>query len=151
MKNKRVNKGVPRSVGKRSQEKGFYCQNCLREVSLVAWGTKNRNHCPVCLWSRHVDNETGDRASRCQGGMEPIGLTTKFDKEEIMLVHRCLECGKINKNRIAGDDDEKEILAVLKKSYQLPETVKSELGQLNIELYQDEKSIREHLYGIGSQ
>jgi hypothetical protein len=35
--------------------------------------------------------------------MEPIGLRFKKDKE-LMIVHKCLSCGKISNNRIAGDD-----------------------------------------------
>jgi hypothetical protein len=32
-------------------------------VSASAFGTQHRNHCPLCLWSRHVDRKTGDQ--RC--------------------------------------------------------------------------------------
>jgi uncharacterized Zn finger protein len=46
--------------------------------------------------------------------MKPIGLTFKKDGE-IMIVHRCLNCGKISPNRIAGDDNSDSILALLDK------------------------------------
>ena len=36
--------------------------------------------------------------------MKPIGLTFKKDGE-LMIVHKCLNCGKISRNRIAGDDN----------------------------------------------
>lgn len=81
-----------------------------REVS----GVNNRNHCPYCLWSRHVDQrKAGDRLSTCRGHMEPVGLTVKHtlkryqaEKQgELMLIHRCAACGKLSINRIAGDDN----------------------------------------------
>jgi len=36
--------------------------------------------------------------------MKPVGLTFKKDGE-IMIVHQCLNCNKISRNRIAGDDN----------------------------------------------
>ncbi len=81
----------------------FNCRNCGKKVSNLAWGTKNRNHCPHCLHSLHVDNIVGDRLSKCGGLMKPIGKTLKKDGEEV-LVHECVKCGEIRKNRVAGDD-----------------------------------------------
>ncbi len=81
----------------------FICKNCGRQVSLQAPGTKNRNHCPYCLFSLHVDNTVGDRAAVCGGLMAPIGKLYKSDGEE-MLVHKCQKCGLVRKNRVAGDD-----------------------------------------------
>lgn len=81
----------------------FKCINCGTKVSLVAPGTKNRNHCPFCLFSKHVDNQIGDRSSDCNGPMKVIGKIYKSDGEEV-LIHKCSECGLERKNRIAGDD-----------------------------------------------
>jgi ribosome biogenesis GTPase / thiamine phosphate phosphatase len=82
----------------------FVCRNCKKDVAYSASGTKNRNHCPYCLYSLHVDNEIGDRASVCGGLMPAIGKMYKPDGEEV-LVHKCEVCGLVRKNRIAGDDD----------------------------------------------
>ena len=82
----------------------FICKNCNKKVFLNAPGTKNRNHCPYCLYSLHVDVESGDRKSPCNGKMRPIGKFCKDDGEE-MLVHECEKCGFVRWNRIAGDDD----------------------------------------------
>jgi hypothetical protein len=42
--------------------RSFRCGHCGVEVSLDAPGTSHRNHCPSCLWSRHLDrNVPGDR------------------------------------------------------------------------------------------
>lgn len=99
----------------------FICKNCKKVVNKTPIGTCNRNHCPFCLWSLHVDERSGDRKSTCFGLMEPIGLAfkdeglDKYGKKrqgEIMIVHKCQKCGKENKNRIAGDDDPKAILEI---------------------------------------
>lgn len=83
----------------------FKCEHCGREVSPIRFGGSYRNHCPFCLWSKHVDGDVpGDRASSCQGLMEPIGVTTKSGGE-FTLVHQCIKCGFRRLNRIAGDDD----------------------------------------------
>lgn len=82
----------------------FKCANCGKEVSYIAFGTKNRNHCPFCLYSLHVDNNIGDRASVCNGLMKPTAKMYKPDGEEV-LVHECVKCGLKRKNRVAGDDD----------------------------------------------
>ncbi len=81
----------------------FVCKNCDTHVPLAAPGTKNRNHCPFCLHSVHIDLEPGDRKNACMGVMPPIGKFYKPDGEE-MLVHQCIKCKFIRKNRVAGDD-----------------------------------------------
>lgn len=92
----------------------FICRHCGEKVELNAPGTKNRNHCPYCLYSRHVDIVRGDRKSKCGGMMKPVG-TVKRKDGELLIVHQCQSCGYICKNRIAGDDNE-EILDSLTKS-----------------------------------
>lgn len=95
------------------QRSNFICRKCHKEVFQSAPGTKNRNHCPYCLYSLHLDNKPGDRGSTCGGLMEPIAKLYKNDGEEV-IVHKCLKCGKIRKNRVAGDDN-LEIMARLKE------------------------------------
>jgi len=74
-------------------------------VGPVVYGGSHRNHCPYCLYSRHVDeNRPGDRASTCGGLMAPVGAFTR-PKGEHVVVHRCLTCGFERYNRIAADDD----------------------------------------------
>ena len=91
-----------------TNSQAFKCENCDKEVTIVAPGTKNRNHCPFCLASLHVDNEIGDRASGCGGLMPATGKMYKPDGEEV-LVHTCVKCGMVRKNRVAGDDSYSEI------------------------------------------
>jgi len=146
--------------GRRKKNQEFICSHCQRKVFYDRRiGTTHRNHCPYCLWSKHVDlNEPGDRKSTCHGDMEPIGLTFKKegqdkykkDKQgELMLIHQCLKCGKISINRIAGDDDNRAILEVFEKSKQLnPEKING-LTQTGIKALteQDKQEIETQLFG----
>ncbi len=140
---------------------GFFCVHCNQWIPLAeSVGTKNRNHCPFCLWSKHVDlEESGDRNSNCEGMMEPIGLVFKnegFDKfgnkkiGELMLVHECQKCGRVSINRIAGDDDAREIMNVFEKSLKLKEEEIEKLEKENIVLLKenDRRKIESQLFGI---
>ena len=88
---------------RKSIPKSFKCINCGKNVKTTAPGTRNRNHCPFCLNSEHLDNNIGDRKSTCRGKMVPIGKYLKKDGEEV-IVHRCEKCGYYRANRVAGDD-----------------------------------------------
>ncbi len=88
---------------------GFICKNCGKKILPLTSGGRNRNHCPNCLFSLHVDLSTpGDRLSICHGLMEPISIETRRTGEYV-LIHKCVKCGKISKNRIAGDDNWEKI------------------------------------------
>jgi len=93
-----------RERGRRRAPTSFRCRHCGLDVSYDAPGTAHRNHCPSCLWSRHVDDRPGDRAADCGASMEPIAITARPDGEWL-LVHRCTCCDTIHVNRIAGDDN----------------------------------------------
>lgn len=100
---------------------GFKCSHCRLWVVINNYmGTINRNHCNICLWSKHVDGNKGDRKVDCHGGMKPIGLTFKHEglgrQGEIMLVHQCAQCRAVSINRIAGDDDNEKILSIFDDS-----------------------------------
>lgn len=131
----------------------FRCWHCDRWVSFSSFiGTKHRNHCPFCLWSKHVDLEKpGDRNSTCQGEMKPIGLTFKQGGGELMIIHQCTnpDCGKISINRIAGDDSSSAILNIFKESQTLSPDLTKKLKRGNIRLLTkaDEKQIRTQLFG----
>lgn len=89
----------------------FICEHCGKTVAPTDHGTNNRNHCPHCLFSRHVDIRPGDRRSGCRGVMEPIGVWIRAGGEWA-LIHRCSTCGVFKSNRIAGDDDEVALFAI---------------------------------------
>lgn len=82
-----------------SENTGFICEHCGKRVELLDNGSY-RNHCPFCLYSKHVDDAPGDRASTCGGLMEPVGY--KFNsKKGYQIVHRCQKCGKVMLNKVA--------------------------------------------------
>ncbi|MBI1243456.1 MAG: RNHCP domain-containing protein [Alphaproteobacteria bacterium] len=84
----------------------FVCANCGREVQ----GDGYTNHCPNCLWSRHVDVNPGDRAESCGGGMRPTGIETKGALWT--LVHECVVCGTVRRCRTAEADSREAVLAI---------------------------------------
>lgn len=83
------------------KNESFICLNCREEV-LPAEKTC-RNHCPLCLWSLHVDDIPGDRACSCRGLMEPIKL--EDGKKGFSIVHRCTSCKMVKRNKVLPDDD----------------------------------------------
>jgi RNHCP domain len=93
-----------RRNARRRSPTSFRCRNCRLDVPADAPGTAHRNHCPNCLWSRHVDDSPGDRAALCGSSMEPIAISVRGAGEWV-LVHRCLGCDTVHLNRIAGDDN----------------------------------------------
>lgn len=108
----RLSKGRPRHPRRHLPEPIFYCIHCGLPVTEAAPGTRHRNHCPHCLYSRHLDLRPGDRACRCGGPMGPIALWLRGG-EELALIHRCERCGTLVSNRIAGDDDPATMRALL--------------------------------------
>lgn len=77
----------------------FSCGYCHASVK----GNGYTNHCPKCLWSRHVDVYPGDRAAACGGLMAPVSAW--LEHGEWQMRHHCLVCGYEKKNRLAADDD----------------------------------------------
>ena len=90
---------------------GFTCRNCGAFVAWAGGGTLQRNHCPWCLYSLHLDFEPGDRSADCGALMEPIAVWVRR-KDEWCLIHRCLACGALSSNRVASDDHELALLSI---------------------------------------
>ena len=77
----------------------FTCEQC----GFFVHGSGYTNHCPQCLWSKHVDVNPGDRQETCQGLMEPVGVELKGGKYTI--IHHCISCGFEKRNKAAKDDN----------------------------------------------
>lgn len=77
----------------------FACGHCGEEVV----GNGYTNHCPKCLWSKHVDVNPGDREADCGGMMSPISSEQKSG--EWRILHKCQKCGYKKINRLSKDDD----------------------------------------------
>jgi hypothetical protein len=144
----------------RQMSAGFQCAHCRNTVftdSLLS-GVLNRNHCPYCLWSRHLDLHTsGDRLAACKATMQPVGLSLKKVHKryaqggagELMLVHQCIECGAVSVNRIAADDDSQKIIEVFEASFELDTRSKIRLQAKSITLLEATQLsiVRDQLYG----
>ena len=98
----------------KTQNNVFICSHCGNTVPPPESGGLQRNHCPDCLWSLHVDLKKGDRRCGCRSDMEPIGIWVKRSGEWA-LIHRCTKCGLIRSNRIAADDNEVLLFALAAK------------------------------------
>ena len=85
----------------KQNDESFICTNCLKEVDPL--GYTSRDHCPFCLYSKHVDINPGDRSNKCKGLMKPIGVE-KF-KDTYKILYKCEACGEIHKNIISNDDN----------------------------------------------
>ncbi len=72
------------------------------------------NHCPRCLWSKHVDSNPGDRAETCGGLMEPVDVEQK--NGEYRVVQQCVQCKFVRKNKITAQDSQEAVLHILRKS-----------------------------------
>ena len=82
----------------------FICENCGEQVI----GNGYTNHCPKCLWSKHVDIYPGDRASECRGMMDSVNIEIKG--VEHLITHRCEKCGYEKINQAAPQDNFDEII-----------------------------------------
>jgi rubrerythrin len=82
----------------------FICENCGTFVK----GDGYTDHCPNCLWSKHVDVNPGDRAANCGGMLEPVAVEIRNDEHKIHYV--CKKCGKTHRVRTSPDDNFEVIL-----------------------------------------
>jgi len=81
------------------RKEDFTCEKCGFLVS----GNGFTNHCPKCLWGKHVDINPGDRAESCGGMMEPIRVEKKDSR--YFVIHKCVKCQKEKPNVVTSEDD----------------------------------------------
>ena len=93
-------------------DESFICEVCGKKVAKL--GYTARDHCPYCLFSKHVDIYPGDRNNNCLGSLEPIGL--KKHKDTYQIIYRCQKCKAIVNNVMATDDDMNLIIDLAKKA-----------------------------------
>lgn len=87
-------------------DEGFVCHNCGKIVAPLIYTC--RDHCPYCLYSKHIDINPGDRLEECGGILKPIGI--EHHSKGIKIVYRCVSCRKIRKNIVANDDNMDKII-----------------------------------------
>ena len=82
-------------------DESFICENCGYNVEKLNYTA--RDHCPHCLYSKHLDINPGDRQNKCHGLLEPISIE-KF-KNTYKIIYKCKKCNIIHKNIVASDDN----------------------------------------------
>lgn len=82
-------------------DESFICEYCGKNVQKLNYTA--RDHCPYCLYSKHVDIMPGDRKNSCCGLLEPINIE-KF-KDNFKIIYKCQKCKELHKNIMAKDDD----------------------------------------------
>ncbi len=89
----------------------FVCENC----GTVVEGDGFTDHCPECLWSKHVDINPGDRKADCRGLMEPVGI--KKEGERYFIYYKCQECGYKYRVKKAKEDNIEEIIKISTENF----------------------------------
>jgi predicted RNA-binding Zn-ribbon protein involved in translation (DUF1610 family) len=82
----------------------FTCINCGARVK----GNGYTDHCPVCLYSVHVDINPGDRLCTCIGIMKPVSASLNR-AGTFTIEYICTKCG-VHKKVKASPKDNKEAL-----------------------------------------
>jgi predicted RNA-binding Zn-ribbon protein involved in translation (DUF1610 family) len=102
----------PQMKSKKFQRKkeDFICTACGE----VVYGSGYTDHCPACLWGKHVDINPGDREENCHGKMKPIGIEKKSKCMAILYV--CEKCGYKYRVKKAEADNMEKILDLMSNS-----------------------------------
>lgn len=91
------------------RDEHFKCEVCNTEVNPL--GYTARDHCPVCLSSKHVDINPGDRKEGCHGILKPVAIENF--KNTYKIIYKCQTCGAIRKNIMAKDDNMDLIIEIM--------------------------------------
>ena len=97
-----------REMRKRFQRRveDFTCEHCWAKVI----GDGYTDHCPQCLWSKHVDINPGDRAATCGGMMKPVAL--EGSSPHYRILHKCTRCGGRRIQDAQSDDNPSALVAL---------------------------------------
>ncbi len=95
-------------------DNSFICEHCKKEVQPLSY--TSRDHCPYCLYSKHVDINPGDGLEECHGDLEPVSVELN-SKKGYVIIYKCKKCGKIRKNKAADDDNMDLIIELSSKQY----------------------------------
>jgi len=84
----------------------FVCEHCGQKVR----GSGYTDHCPSCLWSKHVDINPGDRQAGCEGPMDPI--SAEIEGGQYIIYYKCELCRFKHHVKAAEGDDFEEVLKI---------------------------------------
>ncbi|MDR1494640.1 MAG: RNHCP domain-containing protein [Rickettsiales bacterium] len=91
----------------RKNVEDFVCENCGQFVK----GNGFTNHCPNCLYSKHVDINPGDRACSCRGMMRPISLVQRSGG--FVVLQECVKCHFQRNNKVLETDNLEKLIKEL--------------------------------------
>ncbi|OGI25122.1 MAG: hypothetical protein A3J76_02810 [Candidatus Moranbacteria bacterium RBG_13_45_13] len=84
----------------------FECENCGAKVK----GNGYTDHCPVCLWGKHMDIYPGDRVNICHGMMKPVRVIKKGDG--YVIEYRCMKCEHQFRVKLAQNDNFEALIRI---------------------------------------
>ena len=93
------------------KKENFVCEKC----GLSVVGNGYTNHCPGCLWSKHVDINPGDRLEECAGIMRPARVELR-KAGKYFILHKCEKCGFSRFNRVNDGDDFDAVIKISKNT-----------------------------------
>lgn len=89
-------------------KENFICEHC----GAFTIGSGYTNHCPHCLWSKHVDNQPGDREAACGAMMRPAALVGSSPNYRIL--HVCQGCHVDRLNKVQAEDSSDALVELAK-------------------------------------
>jgi DNA-directed RNA polymerase subunit RPC12/RpoP len=91
-------------------DESFICSFCKKEVAPLGYSA--RDHCPYCLYSKHVDINPGDRQEACHGLLKAIAVD-KAKNDTYKIVYKCEKCNQKKRNKVAHDDNLDLIIKIM--------------------------------------
>ena len=91
-------------------DENFICENCGKVVKKLGYSA--RDHCPYCLYSKHVDIFPGDRENTCKGLLKPMGIDVYIIKD-----HHNPERFSLDYNQLPETDAIYKVSGTSKKIY----------------------------------
>ena len=92
------------------KDEAFKCEVCGKNVPSLGYSA--RDHCPYCLYSKHVDINPGDRKCTCLGLLKPVAIE-KVKKDNLKIIYVCDKCQIKKKNMAAKDDNMDSIIEIM--------------------------------------
>ncbi|MFF8959192.1 RNHCP domain-containing protein [Streptomyces sp. NPDC014894] len=83
----------------------FTCVRCGLTVSTLGPGGDRRDHCPSCLYSRHVHDHVEGGPSDCRSRMKPISIAV-LRNGDWTVIHRCVRCDELTAGPLSADDNQ---------------------------------------------
>lgn len=86
-------------------KENFICEKCGEKVV----GNGYTDHCPKCLWGKHVDEEIpGDRGCECKGLMEPT--KSAYESGKFKIHYKCSKCRHEFWVKAVEEDNREELI-----------------------------------------